>query len=242
MRGEIKDRYAAYAIGRINGWLSSNDVRKLENMNPIDGGDIYIIPLNMQPAFRKQNVAPGIKYIESRTRRSAITRRRIAKSFMPLFKTVETKIIKREIGEIKKAIKKYLPNRNIDDFEVWLNDFYKNQSEYMQKARLPAYSTMRELVKTEIADELDKSADDAADDNEFLSAYLKSHADKQTASRAGKIKEILNNSDTPLDDLTKNMDIWGEKIPDKTSLRETVQFSNAIARGIYAAYGIQRLK
>ena len=101
---------------------------------------------------------------------------------------------------------------------------------------------MRELVKTEIADELDKSADDAADDNEFLSAYLKSHADKQTASRAGKIKEILNNSDTPLDDLTKNMDIWGEKIPDKTSLRETVQFSNAIARGIYAAYGIQRLK
>jgi HK97 family phage portal protein len=47
LRGNIQSRYSAYAIGRQWGWLSANDVRDLENMNPIDGGDIYMAPLNM---------------------------------------------------------------------------------------------------------------------------------------------------------------------------------------------------
>ena len=52
MRGDIKSRYDAYAIGRNNGWLSANDIRSLENMNPLPGeqGDIYLVPLNMVDA------------------------------------------------------------------------------------------------------------------------------------------------------------------------------------------------
>jgi len=46
LRGDIKSRYEAYAQGRLNSWLSANDIRRLENMNPIDGGDTYIQPLN----------------------------------------------------------------------------------------------------------------------------------------------------------------------------------------------------
>ena len=47
LRGDVASRYAAYAIGRQWGWLSSNDVRERENLNPIDGGDVYLSPLNM---------------------------------------------------------------------------------------------------------------------------------------------------------------------------------------------------
>jgi HK97 family phage portal protein len=50
LRGDIKSRYDAYAIGRLNGWLSANDIRSLENMNRIDDGDLYLQPLNMAPA------------------------------------------------------------------------------------------------------------------------------------------------------------------------------------------------
>lgn len=41
LRGDLGERYNAYAIGRQQGWLSRNDVRRLENMNPIPGGDDY---------------------------------------------------------------------------------------------------------------------------------------------------------------------------------------------------------
>ena len=50
LRGDLKARYEAYAIARNWGWLSVNDIRKLENSNPIDDGDIYLQPLNMQEA------------------------------------------------------------------------------------------------------------------------------------------------------------------------------------------------
>ncbi len=52
LRGDIKSRYQAYAIGRQNGWLSANDVREKENENPLPGeeGDIYTIPVNTIPA------------------------------------------------------------------------------------------------------------------------------------------------------------------------------------------------
>lgn len=47
LRGDTKSRYAAYALARQWGWLSVNDIRRLENLPPIPGGDTYLQPLNM---------------------------------------------------------------------------------------------------------------------------------------------------------------------------------------------------
>jgi len=47
LRGDTQTRYAAYATARSSGWLSVNDIRELEDMNPVDGGDNYLQPLNM---------------------------------------------------------------------------------------------------------------------------------------------------------------------------------------------------
>jgi HK97 family phage portal protein len=49
LKGDIKSRYDAYAVGVLNGWLSSNDIRDRENMNRVDGGDQYFRPMNVQP-------------------------------------------------------------------------------------------------------------------------------------------------------------------------------------------------
>lgn len=50
VRGDIKSRYDAYAIGRQWGWLSVNDIREREDMNLIENGDQYLTPLNMMLA------------------------------------------------------------------------------------------------------------------------------------------------------------------------------------------------
>lgn len=49
VRGDIASRYNAYMLGRQAGFLSVNDIRSYENLNPIEGGDRYLEPLNMQP-------------------------------------------------------------------------------------------------------------------------------------------------------------------------------------------------
>ncbi len=51
LRGDLKARYMAYAIGRQWGWLNANKILELEDMNPIGPqGDVYLTPANMQPA------------------------------------------------------------------------------------------------------------------------------------------------------------------------------------------------
>lgn len=49
LRGDTAAGFQAYATGRQWGWLSPNDVRRAENMPPIDNGDGYMQPLNMAP-------------------------------------------------------------------------------------------------------------------------------------------------------------------------------------------------
>lgn len=49
-RGDIKTRYDAYAIGKQWGWLNTNDIRRKEDERPVEGGDVYLQPLNMIPA------------------------------------------------------------------------------------------------------------------------------------------------------------------------------------------------
>lgn len=47
LRGNTRDRFTSYAIGRQWGWLSVNDIRELEDLPPVEGGDTYLQPLNM---------------------------------------------------------------------------------------------------------------------------------------------------------------------------------------------------
>ncbi len=48
LRGDAQSRATAYATGRQWGWLSVNDIRRLENMQPLGPeGDIYLTPANM---------------------------------------------------------------------------------------------------------------------------------------------------------------------------------------------------
>jgi len=59
LRGDQSSRYAAYAVGRQWGWLSINDIRRLENMPPVKGGDIYLSPMNMVDASKPQQFPAG---------------------------------------------------------------------------------------------------------------------------------------------------------------------------------------
>ena len=50
LRGDYQSRMTGYATARQNGWMSANDIRELEDLNPIpeeEGGGLYLINGNM---------------------------------------------------------------------------------------------------------------------------------------------------------------------------------------------------
>ena len=80
MRGDYKSRMEGYAVGINNGFMSPNDVRRLENMNPIpasEGGDTYIVNGNMMPlrmagaAYVKPESSEEPGQVQQRNRRNA---------------------------------------------------------------------------------------------------------------------------------------------------------------------------
>jgi len=49
-RGNLLSRYQAYKVGRDSGFLSANEIRRKENMNPYEGGDEFLKPMNNETA------------------------------------------------------------------------------------------------------------------------------------------------------------------------------------------------
>lgn len=45
LRGDIQTRFSAYSTGTQAGFLSVNDIHRLEDMSPVEGGDVYRVPL-----------------------------------------------------------------------------------------------------------------------------------------------------------------------------------------------------
>lgn len=49
LRADTQGRASLYSQGLQNGWMSRNEVRRLENLPPIEGGDIYTAQTNLVP-------------------------------------------------------------------------------------------------------------------------------------------------------------------------------------------------
>ena len=75
MRGDYASRVAGYGSGLQSGWLSINDVRRFEDLRPVDGGDTYRVPL-----ANVDLTAANLGEIE---RKTAIAQRLIASGFDP---------------------------------------------------------------------------------------------------------------------------------------------------------------
>lgn len=58
LRGDLVSRYTAYNVGIRNGFLSINDVRSLEDMSPVEGGEKYRVQAQMTDITAEPDVAP----------------------------------------------------------------------------------------------------------------------------------------------------------------------------------------
>lgn len=101
LRGDSKSRYEAYASAITNGWMSRNEVRRLENLNPADGLDEYIVPLNMGPAEEQKSAVENLARAElavlakeSESAKSGVDFYHAAENFY----TRHCKRIERELG------------------------------------------------------------------------------------------------------------------------------------------------
>ncbi|MBH3300411.1 phage portal protein [Serratia marcescens] len=66
LRADSAGRAAYYTSALQNGWMSRNDVRRLENMPPIEGGGIYTVQLNLTQLKNLESSNPAVQALAMR--------------------------------------------------------------------------------------------------------------------------------------------------------------------------------
>jgi len=107
LRGDLPTRMAAYATGLQNAIYSPNEVRNFENLNPYDGGDDYLSPLNMTPAPRNDGGNAALLFEAERTLSQA-----------------EERLQRKEQRAIRTAATKHLRGGDVAGFNEWIESFY----------------------------------------------------------------------------------------------------------------------
>lgn len=252
LRGDMQSRYQAYAVGRQWGWLSANDVRELENLNPIQGGDIYMVPLNMVPAAQAAAPTPpqGARAAvparwEERARRSAEGHRRIADAFGDAYLQLETRLVKRECGDVRREARKRLGRREQLDFDRWLGEYYEEHAQRLAEQRLPTNMALAEMAQADVAEEMGAEPGLGPELQRFVEEYTKSHAELHAFGHLGQLREVMaqaaQDGQDELEAVEARLQEWEEKEPAKRAEREPRQLSNAVVYTSYKLLGLLRL-
>ena len=246
------------------GWLSANDVRELEDMNPLpdDQGDIFMVPLNMIPASQlAESPTPADadelafpralpEGSEERDRalashRSLVSRRRTQRAYQPLLQGAVMRAVRREVEAGRRALREAYGERTGEaQFTDWIDTFYSDEHQaYIRRQLQPVLSSMASAVTAEAAGEVGGEADVTPEIEEFVGGYANTVATRMVASAAGQLRKIIR--DTPSEEaagvLDQRLTEWNETRPAKIANRESVQAGSAIAKAVWTANGVRRL-
>lgn len=163
LRGDMASRYAAYAVGRQWGWLSANEVRDRENMNPIDpddgDGDGYLTPLNMVPETEAPG-APADDLPPDDPGQDTTTDGGLggddggdggtgaSRALRPLVHDIVLRCIRRERADVMRQAAKLLKGDDRSAFDIWLEGFREDHQDFIRKALEPVQASVRQLGGT----------------------------------------------------------------------------------------------
>jgi len=262
LRGDMKSRHEAYAIGRNWGWLSADDVRELEDDNPLpDGqGQIYYMPLNMVPADQaasgfSQNPSNSRAIqarstpsdgFEERSINAARYRRRLMAAQLPIFQDVTARWLRRERNDVGNKARQLLKERSIQEFTLWLQEFYQEHARFISQQMWPVVRTYAELVAGAAYEEVGESYEEIPDELErFARSYANTlgsrHAIRSEERVRAVLQDALDTNEDPEDAITSEMESWPEDRAEDIAQEESSRANNAIAVTAYSLLGVMYL-
>lgn len=256
LRGDTESRYKAYAVGRQWGWLSADDIRSLENQNPLpdEQGKKYMIPLNMQDAAMLDNDDDDQDGQGNRTRLFRATstagfasRKQMALAYHKIFKDMANRIIRREEADVMRQANKMLPKLDVDGFLRWLEEFYKDHPEFIRKVAEPAFASYTEVISGLAGDEIGVNFSNTAEIEVFMQGYMDVWVSKHIFSSLGQLRKVLEKAlvgdkADVIAALQKRFDEWKEKRVGMIADSQVIRANNAVAKQVWRLEGVPKVR
>ena len=246
LRGDIQSRYQAYSTARQWGWMSANDVRERENMNPIEGGDIYMVPLNMVPADMVTSMpqSPAEGAGQRMEKRNIPARAKRPEQYYQVFRASAERLVKWEISELRILVRKHLSRsiRDISTFNTEIDVWYGKDAtrDRIRNYMLPAAASYAAVIAADAEEEVSGELASGWADvqaNGYTEIYIRDHID----SSKGQLL-ALSGEPEPETMINTRLNEWEEKRADKIAKWETVNAAGVFARLAFAALGVRYLR
>lgn len=253
LRGDTLSRYQAYAQAFQFGWMSSNDIRERENMNPVEGGDEYYRPLNLIPAdtriepLRGRRNGRGSESRADYEQRSATARHRLRGSYVTIYRDVAARILRREVYDVGQQARKALRMRDYVEFSQWLDEFYREHADYIIRQMAPVNTSYGEAVAGEAVDEISTESDVSENVERFISSYTGGFAARHTGISLAKLRDVMWEAQAdpdidPLEVVEAELETWEDTRSAIVADEESTRLNNAIAKVVYVAAGFLRIR
>lgn len=247
LRGDTATRHQAYSAGIRDGWLSPNEVRELEDLNPRPGGDTYLQPLNMvEVGGPAQARAVEHRRIERRAEDVADDRRSTINRQVRLFEDAAGRLVKREVADIRRAIKRTLAKGDIGGFLTWLARFYEELKEAVPDYFIRLMESLAETISAEIAAEVDGDDEGLTDGlRDFIRQYLSNYSASYTVGGERQLRALIaeagEDAEIATEAISTRLDEWEEKKAGKEGLAQAFEAANALSVFVYSTAGVAYL-
>jgi len=249
LRGDSAAR-TEYYKGQFNcGAMSPNEIRELEERNPIEKewADQTYIQLNMtslenlnqienepEPEPVNQNNNRSIEHRDVNTTIAA--RKRIQKRFSPLIRSAAQKLVSLETLKIKRESKKQSGERSASDMGKWLDNFYSEDfGKYIDRDLAPLLRTYAELIQEAVAGEVGADIGVTDELRTEIDNYIEGFKGQYISSSRGQMFKELEKG---IDAIDTRADEWHEKRADKVEASESNGVSNMVASFVIAGVGL----
>ena len=239
-RADIKTRYEAYRTGIFGGFLSPNEVRRRENMNPRPNGDLYLAPLNMVDSSESMT-KPEKAAVPAYRIKGANSREALRSVYKSRFKTVAAAVLRRESDLVRAALKPGITNSAL---ELELSKIYQQFPFEVSASFRALVREYAVAVRDAALDEVDAVAGQDIDIEPFVDDILESMAARHVGSSAGQLATVIADAadDDAVAAVEQRLQEWRSTRPQKMADREVVQQESAVARFVWGAAGVTQLQ
>lgn len=256
LRGDVSARYTAYATARQNGWMSANEIRELENQNPIPGGDEYLVPLNMEPsgglpvppnggggAKRGRSAGETRASEAAEKKKAARARLATAVAYRRVFVDAGERAVKAELREIKKAAQNFFGRlAQPAAFDEWLTEYYKAFPEMLEELWEPVFFSISEAIQAMAAREVGAAVGMTPGLDECLRYHIERSAARHASLSATLLRQAVAAGGASVASVEGAMEDWLERRPAAFASWETIRTSNMMAKATWFYAGATGLE
>lgn len=213
LRGDQESRFRSYQLARQAGFLSINDIRKQEALDPIGtNGDEYLSPLNME------RLRAGDSSSEQPQERAEY-------KFKPIERSSGREKIKPELNKALRTItdfelqevREYLASNDQEGLRDWAEEFYTGRFQRQAFTMvLPAIVKFSEVVRSSLEQEIGALVP-------LQEETLRNMADRFSIRRSVRSKQNLSSSD-----IESTLEYWAEEKVDEIIESEVRRFEGTL--------------